>query len=139
MRQTHVGVSRATAGPYFRHHGQVPATAPPPSHKRLRSRNSLSRRWTNGSRAQHWRRFGGVVVLLASVSAGCSGGTQHGIVRQAGVATTSSSSSTTTATTVPATAAVTVAPRPGCPPVPARLGPAPDRPQYALTVHVDLP
>src|SRR5437588_3454261 len=107
MRQTHVGVSRATAGPYFRHHGPV--------------------------------RKASVLAVLALVCAACSsGGANHALVRQQGTTTTSSSSSTTTVTTVPAPA-VTVAPRPGCPPVPARLGPAPDRPQYALTVHVDLP
>jgi hypothetical protein len=62
-------------------------------------------------------------------------------VRQAGTTSTSSSTTTTTvaATTVPATSPVTVAPRPGCPPVPARVGPAADRPRYGLTVHIDLP
>src|SRR5439155_8893892 len=61
------------------------------------------------------------------------------LVRQAGTTTTSSTTTTAPATTVPAVSPVTVAPRPGCPPVPARVGPAPDRPRYALTVHVDLP
>src|SRR5207248_1470334 len=48
--------------------------------------------------------------------------------------------STTTATTAaPPAAPAGAAPKPGCPPVPTRAAPDPNRPRYTLTVNVDLP
>jgi hypothetical protein len=77
-------------------------------------------------------------VLLASVSAACSGGSRHSLVRQSGTTSSSSTSTSTTATT-PAPPPATAAAPANCPAVPPRATPDPNRPRYTLTVNVDLP
>src|SRR5439155_11803319 len=112
-------------------HGPVRKHPAPSARTLLQVWKSGAQSGTNGARAQTWSAFRavGAVVVLALISAACSSGKDHSLVRQAGTTTTSSTTTTAPATTVPAVSPVTVAPRPGCPPVPARVGPAPDRPR----------
>src|SRR5438270_834478 len=75
------------------------------------------------------------VALLGACS---GGGGQRALVRQPGTSTSTTLAPATTTTTVAATRATMPAPA-GCPALPARAVPAPDRPRYLLDFTVDFP